>query len=88
MQPRTALKLTAIWSLVYLAAWIVCAAGIIPICIAWSGLSLHAGLSALWTTPHLMSMLVFLPLGLTFLMWVGQLNRLVQSKLKARRQAV
>lgn len=79
--------MTVIWSLVYLAAWVACAAVVIPICIAWSGLSLRAGLNALWTTPHLISVLVVLPLGLTFLIWLGQLNRLVQSKLKARRQA-
>jgi hypothetical protein len=87
MQPRTLLKLTAIWSLLYLAAWLACAAVVIPICIVWSGLSFRAGLNALWTTPHLVSVLMILPLGLTFLIWLGQLNRLVQTKSKRRREA-
>lgn len=85
MQPRTFLKLTAVWSLVYPAAWIACAAVVIPICIAWSGMPFKAGLVALWSTPHLVQVLVGVPLVLTFLVWFVQIGKGFQRASAARK---
>ena len=86
MQPRTLLKLTMIWSLVYLVIWVLCAAVVIPIYISYSGLAFKDGLNAIRTTPHLIPVLVILPLGITFLACLGPMHRLLKYASKCRRR--